>query len=437
MRAWILSLVPVLLGMPLLLDAAETLAVKAEHCLLDPRQELRGPCVVVVQGERIVRVLEGADPRFTDEERAGGVREVDLGALTLLPGLVDAHVHLSVNPGRPWWARAVQTAESATVIAVQNAAKTVRAGFTTVRDLGAPGQSAHAVRDAIARGEIPGPRMLIAGQMISIIGGHADASGFRPEINAALDAGNTCTGPVECAEVVRRLSRNGADLIKFAATGGVLSEQNRGLDQHFTDEEMRAIVATAHVLNLKVSAHAHGPRGIEAAASAGVDSIDHGTFIDAAGVRAMKAAGSYLVPTLSTTLSYRDRIGRGIYTEVVEAKIRQRMAVTGKNIQAARAAGIPIAFGTDAGVAEHGENAKEFRLMLEAGGMSSREALLAATVHAAELLGLGDRIGVLAAGRAADLIAVAGDPLADVTVLERVEFVLAAGRIVRMPGESP
>ena len=410
--------------------AAEVLLLRADRVIVDPRQPPRGPSTLVVRGDRLVSVLDGLDatPALAEGESA---REIDLRGRTVLPGLVDSHVHLTGEPATPWWRDAIDTPEQAAISGVRNAALTVRAGFTTVRDLGGNRQAPHALRDAIAAGTVPGPRMLVAGQSISIVGGHGDANGFNPEATAVLSGGNICTGADQCAQRVREMSRAGADVIKLAATGGVLSQQNRGLDQHFSGAELKAIVDTAHLLGLKVAAHAHGPRGIEAAARAGVDSIDHGTYIDARGVEAMLASKTFLVPTLSPTIAYRERIGSGAYTAIVEAKIRQRLAATGKNIAAARKAGIRIAFGTDAGVSDHGRNAEEFPLMVQYGGMSARDALASATVEAADLLGLGDEIGTLAPGKSADVIAVEGDPLADVAALQQVRFVLARGRVAR------
>jgi imidazolonepropionase-like amidohydrolase len=416
--------------------AGELLVVRAERVLEDARRGDPAPRTVVIRDGRIVAVLAGADAAIDAHRQAGDVvreRRFD-ASRTVLPGLVDSHVHLTSNPDRQWWQSAVVPVEASTINGVVNAARTVRAGFTTVRDLGAPRQSAYALRDAIARGEVIGPRILAAGQMISIVGGHGDVgNNFRPEVAEALDAGNTCTGAIQCAERVRRLSRAGADVIKLAATGGVLSQQNRGLDQHFSDEELESIVATAHGLGLRVAAHAHGPRGVAASARAGVDSVEHATFVDADGIRAMKAAGAWLVPTLSPTIAYRENLGTGRYTPVVEAKIRERLEATGRNIRQAHAAGIRIAFGTDAGVSDHGRNAEEFAIMVREGRLTPREALVSATTGAAEPLGLADEIGTLAPGKSADLIAVPGDPLADVTVLERVVFVVARGRIVREP----
>ncbi|GIX38269.1 MAG: Xaa-Pro dipeptidase [Silanimonas sp.] len=427
-----LAALAALAALPVL--ATELSVLRAPRVLLDPAEGQVVPATLVVADGRLRAVLPGleAEVPLGAGERIAEERRFDTEH-TLLPGLIDSHVHLAFDPAPPFWAEAVVTPERATALGARNALRTVQAGFTTVRDLGAPGQAGFALRDAIAAGELPGPRVLSAGRMVSIIGGHGDLTGFRPEVMEALDEGNTCTGAVQCAEVVRRLSRAGADVIKFAATGGVLSQQNRGLDQHFTDEEMKAIVDTAHQLGLKVAAHAHGPRGIEAAARAGVDSIEHGTYVDEAGIRAMRGSGSVLVPTLSPTIAYRENLPKGLYTPVVAAKIKLRLEATGRNIAAARRAGLKIAYGTDTGVSEHGRNAEEMPLMVQYGGMSPQEVLVSATRTAAELLGLEDEVGRLAPGFSADVIAVRGDPLTDLGALQRdrVAFVMARGRVVR------
>lgn len=426
------ALLAALAALPVL--ATDLSVLRAPRVLLDPAEGRVVPATLVVADGRLRAVLPGLEAQVLlgEGERIAEERRFD-AEHTLLPGLIDSHVHLAFDPAPPFWAEAVVTPERATALGARNALRTVQAGFTTVRDLGAPGQAGFALRDAIAAGELPGPRVLSAGRMVSIIGGHGDLTGFRPEVMEALDEGNTCTGAVQCAEVVRRLSRAGADVIKFAATGGVLSQQNRGLDQHFTDEEMKAIVDTAHQLGLKVAAHAHGPRGIEAAARAGVDSIEHGTYVDEAGIRAMRGSGSFLVPTLSPTIAYRENLPKGLYTPVVAAKIKVRLEATGRNIAAARRAGLKIAYGTDTGVSEHGRNAEEMPLMVQYGGMSPQEVLVSATRTAAELLGLEDEVGRLAPGFSADVIAVRGDPLTDLGALqrERVAFVMARGRVVR------
>jgi imidazolonepropionase-like amidohydrolase len=277
---------------------------------------------------------------------------------------------------------------------------------------------------------VPGPRILAAGSGISIIGGHGDVSGFRPEVIEALQAQNTCTGPEQCAARVREASRAGADLIKFPATGGVLSQQARGLGQHFTDAEMKAIVDTAHSLGLKVAAHAHGAQGIEAAARAGVDSIEHGTFADAKAIAAMKANNVALVPTLMAFTGIREGLAKNLYTPIVAEKVRMTLDSLGKAARAARANGVAVVFGTDSSVYEHGRNAEEFAQLVELVGMSPAEAIASATTAAARLLDRESEIGRIAPGYSADLIAVTGDPLQNIRLLEKVDYVMVRGRTI-------
>lgn len=403
--------------------SAETFAIQAGRVIVDASKSALGPSTVIVENGRISRIEPGATA-------PAGATVIDMRSRTVLPGLIDAHVHLTGDPGTPFWRGAIDPNELATIIGVKNALLTARAGFTTVRDLGAPGLSIFALRDAIRDGIVPGPRILASGEALSIVGGHGDVSGFRPEVNAALDPGGTCTGPDQCALRVREWAKKGADVIKITSTGGVLSQQGRGLEGHFEPAEIRAITSTADRLGLKVAAHAHGARGIEDAARAGVDSIDHGTFADAAALQVMKANGTWLVPTLMAFTGLRDRIGKNIYTPVVEGKARQALALWGTALTAAHRAGVKIAFGTDSGVFEHGRNGEEAELMVRLGGMSPRAVLVSATTGAAELLGLSNEVGTLEPGRSADLIAVDGDPLADAKALTRVGYVMTRGKPV-------
>lgn len=405
--------------------AAQSYAVQTGRLIVDAAQPPLGASTVIVENGRIVSIESGfvAPP---------GATVVDQRSRTVIPGLIDSHVHLTGDPGTPFWRRAIDPPELAAVVGVKNALLTARAGFTTVRDLGAAGQSSLALRDAIRDGIVPGPRIIASGGSLSIVGGHGDVSGFRPEVNAALDPGGTCTGADQCAQRVREWAKRGADVIKITSTGGVLSQQGRGLEGHFHPEEIRAITSTAHRLGLKVAAHAHGARGIEDAARAGVDSIDHGTFADAAALQAMKANGTWYVPTLMAFTGVRDRIGKNVYTPVVEAKAREALAVWGKGLSAAHRAGVRIAFGTDSGVFEHGRNGEEAELMVRLGGMSAREVIVSATTGAAELLGIANEVGTLEPGKNADLVAVEGDPLTDITSVTRVRYVMARGRPIPM-----
>ena len=404
--------------------AKDVIAIRAGRVITDAAKPALGPSTIIVTDGRITAINPASAPI------PAGARVIDQSSRTLSPGLIDSHVHLTGDPGTPFWREAIDSAELSVAYGLKNARITAKAGFTTVRDLGSARLSGFAVRDAINSGMFPGPRILAAGASLSIVGGHGDVSGFAPVVNDALDQGNTCTGAVECAARVREASQHGADVIKFTATGGVLSQQGRGLDQHFTDDEMRAIVTTAHSLGLKVAAHAHGPRGIEAAARAGVDSVEHGSFTDEAGAKALAANKGWLVPTLLPFRATAERLGSGAYTPVVEAKVRAILERRGKQIIAARAAGARIAFGTDAGVFEHGRNGQEASDMVEFGGMTAREVLISATTGAAELLGLSAETGTLEPGKAADIIATDGDPTADAKQLAQVKWVMARGKVI-------
>jgi imidazolonepropionase-like amidohydrolase len=435
-------LVSLTLSIPALscgLARADVTLLRAARVITDAREAPLGASTIVVRDGRIAAIVPGHTATAPGDLKQGEpVIEVNLGNRTVLPGLIDSHVHLDSVYGVPWWQDAVRTSEYDVAVGLYNAGITVRAGFTTVRDLGGAPGVMFAVRDAIRDGLAVGPRILASGPAISIRGGHGDVNGFRPEVLEALDSGNTCSGPDECAQRVREASRAGADVIKVTVTGGVLSQQNRGFDQHFTDEELASIVRTARLLGLKTAAHAHGARGVEAAAKAGFDSVEHAVFADDAALKAMRASGTWLVPTLSTTHAYRERIGTGFYTPQVEEKAKRRLAETGKSIVAARKHGVKIAFGTDLGVYRHGTNAGEIQLLAKYANFAPRDALVAATIFAADLLGLSSEVGTLAPGKTADIVAVDGDPLADETAMTRVRFVMARGGIVRNDtGASP
>ena len=402
----------------------QTIAIKAGRLITDARSGDGAPALVLVEGGRIKAVMPADSPV------PAGARIVDLSDATVLPGLIDSHVHLTGDPGGDYRQEAVESDEYAVAVGAKNAALTVKAGFTTVRDLGSARLTAFALRDSIARGLLPGPRIVAAGPAISIIGGHGDVNGFRPDVAAVLDQGNTCTGPEECARRVREASKRGADVIKITATGGVLSQQARGLGMHFTPAEVEAIVSTASSLGLKVAAHAHGDDGIRGAAQAGVASVEHATWSSPETLKVMKEKGTYIVPTLAAITGLAERVGKNVFTPAVETKARQALDMWGKQVQAAQRAGVRIAFGTDAGVIEHGRNAEEFRLLVEKGGMTQRAALVSATTSAADLLGIANEVGTIEAGKSADIIAVSGNPLTDPDSLGKMRFVMASGRII-------
>src|SRR4051794_7282647 len=386
---------------------AETYAIQAGRLIVDAAQPARGASTVIVENGRIARVEDG----FVAPE---GATVVDERSRTVMPGMTDAHVHLTGTSGQPWYngyTKKYSVPYGATV-GLTHALEMAQGGFTTVRDLGGDTSAVIAVRDAVSEGRFPGPRIKVAGAPLSIVGGHADpATGLPPELAAALEEAHldpsVCTGADECQKVVRQLAAAGVDVIKIMATGGVLDPGTRGLEQHFTDAEMKGIVDMAHASGLKVAAHAHGARGILGATNAGVDSIEHGTFLDAAGAQAMKAHGTYYSATLMAFSGIQGLLGTGKLTPAMEFKTRQVLSLWGKGLNLAYRTGVKIALGTDSAVAPHSEANKEVQLMVTKGGMSPRDALIAATRGGPDLMGLSNETGTLAPGKSADLIAVA------------------------------
>lgn len=415
--------------------SAETYAIQAGRLIVDAAQPARGPSTVIVENGRIARIDSG----FTAPP---GATVVDERSRTVLPGMTDVHVHLSSTAGTPWYAGFTQkySVPYGTTLGLTHALEMARGGFTTVRDLGGDTSSVIAVRDAVAEGRFAGPRIKVSGDPMSIIGGHADvATGLPPELAMAVNEAHlnpaVCTGAQQCQEVVRKLAAAGVDVIKIMATGGVLDPGAMGLEQHFTDGEMRAIVEMAHAMHLKVAAHAHGARGILAATNAGVDSIEHGTFLDEAGARAMKAHGTYYSATLMAFSGVQSLMGTGKLPPESEAKARQTFAVWGKGLNLAYRNGVKIALGTDSAVAPHTQANRELELMVTKGGMSPRDALIAATKGGPDLLGLSAETGTLDIGKSADLIAVEGDPLVDPAAVTRVDYVMVQGKPIPMKGQ--
>lgn len=402
---------------------AGTTVIHAGHVVTTPDAPVRGPSTVIVTDGKIVSIADGFSTG------PAGADAVDLTGKTLVAGLIDLHVHLGGDPSGDWWREAVETDEWTAIVNVKNAMKTLKAGFTTVRDVGNDPRASAALARAIGQGWFAGPRVIYAGLPLSPIGGHGDVHGFRPEVMAALEGQNTCTGAVECAALTRKTVRAGAGVVKFMATGGVLSQGDKSLGQAFTDEEMKAIVTTAHDLGVPAAAHSHADAGILAATRAGVDTIEHGTFTSAATAREMKAHGTVLVPTLLAFKGIGEKLGQNFYTPAVETKIRMTLDHVGEGCRNARAAGVTVAFGTDSGVTDHGRNAEEFAMLQTNCGMSPKEALASATTVAAKVLGMEGQIGRIAPGYAADMIAVTGDPTKDASVLEKVEWVMEGGKV--------
>jgi len=415
--------------------SAATYAIQAGRLIVDAAQPARGASTVIVDNGRIARIENG----FT---APAGAVIVDERSRTVMPGMTDVHVHLTMNSGEPWYVGFTQkrSAPYSTTVGLTHALDMARAGFTTVRDLGGDTSSVIAVRDAVAEGRFPGPRIKVSGEPLSIIGGHADeATGLPPELAAAVNEAHlnpsVCTGVDECQKVVRELAAAGVDVIKVMATGGVLDPGAMGLEQHFTDAELKGIVDMAHAMHLKTAAHAHGARGILAATNAGIDSIEHGTFLDEAGARAMKAHGTYYSATLMAFSGVSGLLGTGKLTPAMEEKTRATLGVWGKGLNLAYRTGVKIALGTDSAVAPHSLAGKEVELMVTKGGMTPRDALIAATKGGPDLMDLSNETGTLDPGKSADLIAVDGDPLSDPTAVQRVGYVMVQGNPIPMKGQ--
>jgi len=378
---------------------------------------------IVIEAGKIVSVSP-----FSQAKRASGDRLIDLSAATVLPGLTDAHTHLTGNPQDAGPQALGISLPRATLTGARNARITLEAGFTTVRNVGAEGYSDVALRDAIDAGDVPGPRMLVSGPPLGITGGHCDEN-FLP-FDFHYSAEGVADGVEGVQHKVRETIKYGADLIKICATGGVLSHGDNPQASQYTLEEMKAIVADAHRLGRKVAAHAHGAQGILWASQAGVDSIEHGSYIDDAAIAEMKKDGTYLVPTLYLADWFLEHAEQVHVPPEMIAKGRTVMVAARKNVAHAFASGVKVAFGTDAAVYPHGLNAHEFAVMVKL-GMSPLQSIQAATINAADLLGWSDKIGALEPGKWGDIIAVDGDPLQDVTTLEHVKFVMKGGEVVK------
>ncbi len=383
---------------------------------------------IVVEKDRILEIADG----FLSP--AEGDRVVDLRNATVMPGLMDMHTHLSMQfSERAYLERFYLNEADLAYRSTVFARRTLMAGFTTVREVG--GQISTALRDAIARGWVVGPRIFSAGKSIATTGGHADPTTGLNQYFAG-DPGpkeGVINGVAEARKAVRQRYKNRADLIKITATGGVLSTAKNGQNPQFTEDELRAIVETARDYGMHVAAHAHGAEGMKRAIRAGVRSIEHGTFMDDEVIALMKKHGTYYVPTISAGkwVAEKAKID-GFFPEIVRPKAARVGPQIEKTFARAYKAGVKIAFGTDSGVSPHGENAKEFIYMVEA-GMKPMEAIQSATRVAAELLGISDRLGTLEAGKIADIIAVKGDPIADISAMLHVIFVMKEGTIYKQP----
>lgn len=406
--------------------AVRPIVLKAAH-LFDGRSgQLISPGLVVVQGPRIVAV--GADSPWPD-----GSRVIDLGDATLLPGYIDAHTHIADDHEDDWaegfYQGMLRFPVEQSFHAARNAKITVEAGVTTVRNVGASDFIDIALRNAINDGLVEGPRMLTAGHAIGSIGGHCDASPFPPgRVAPAGPIEGVCTGPEECRAAVRYQMKWGADVIKICASGGVLSESDPVDVPQLTPDELKAIMSEAHAWGRKVAAHAHGDKAARLAVEAGVDSIEHGSFLTADTLTLMKQKGVYLVPTRMAVLWVNQQAAG--YPPKIAGKARAAFAAHGAMMKSAIRIGVPMAFGTDATVYPHGLNAQEFGDLVDA-GMTPAAALLTSSQGSAHLLGIDADTGTLEAGKSADIVAVPGDVLANIRATESPLLVMKQGQLVR------
>jgi len=397
--------------------------VRAGHVLDVRTGKLAENQAIFIQGGKITNILPAATYKLP-----AGSTVIDLPNATLLPGLIDAHTHLTGDPTDFGYSGLGISVPRSALIGARNAKVTLEAGFTTVRNVGADGYSDVALRDAINAGDVPGPRMLVSGPPLGITGGHCDNDLLPYDYHATADG--VADGVEGVQHKVREVIKYGADLIKFCATGGVLSKGDDPNAAQYTFEEMKAIVDDAHRLGRKVAAHAHGAQGVIFASNAGVDSVEHGHLMNDEAIATLKKNGTYLVPTLYLMDWHRENAAKANLPDFLRKKMEMVSAQGQANIKKAFAAGVKIGFGTDAAVYPHGLNAHEFAVYVRL-GLTPLQAIQTATINDADLLGWSDKVGTLEPGRFADIIAVDGNPVDDVTALQHVKFVMKGGSVVK------
>ncbi|HUF25798.1 MAG TPA: amidohydrolase family protein [Gemmatimonadaceae bacterium] len=431
------TLATLVISLPMLAGAQEargsgTVALRAARLFDGTGAALVRDAVVIVTDDRIVAVGPAASVRVP-----AGARTIDLGDATLMPGLIDSHTHVAgrvLGDPRQTGALARDNEAFGAILGVGHLEATLLAGFTSIRNVGAGLFQDLALRQAIDEGKIRGPRMQNAGHSLGITGGHCDENGYRPGLFDGDHRDGIADGVDQVRAAVRYQIKYGADVIKTCATAGVLSEGTLpvGVTQ-YSLEELTAMVDEARKAGRKVAAHAHGTEGIKIATRAGVASIEHGSFLDEEGARLMAQHGTWLVPTLMAGEAVEQFARSGVLTGNRAEKALAAAAAMRNGIRLAIQHRVPIAFGTDAGVIPHGTNGREFQLMVEWGGMRPADALVSATSSAAKLLGWDDRLGTLAAGKLADVIAVPGDPTTDIQAMQRVQFVMKNGVVYKEP----
>lgn len=411
--------------------------IHAGSLLADARDEVRAEQSIIVRNNEIVQMLDGY-VTAADANIPSGARVINLRNQFVMAGLMDSHTHIlgQQEPNRREIA-VTRTTEFSTLMGYEFGMRTLRAGFTTIRNVGGSRNAIFALRDAINQGIVMGPRIKASGQSISPTGGHGDGGGFRDDVFPEPHSG-VCDGITECRKAVRTQIKYGADHIKYVATGGVLSLTATGTEQQFTDEEQIALVEAAHAMGRKVAAHAHGKTGMMAALRAGVDSIEHGSYLDDEVAELFVATGAYLVPTLIAGRTV-ERIATerpGFFVPAVAQKALQVGPIMRNALRIAHEKGVKIAYGTDAGVNDHGTNAYEAVLMNEA-GVPARDILISATINAADLIGVLDIAGTIEAGKDADIVAYNDNPLEELDTLLEPAFVMARGTQVDLEVPLP
>lgn len=413
--------------------AADWDIIHAGRLLAIPGEVVTNEQSVILKDGKVDSVQSGyIQPNAISVGESDTVDVHDLKAHFVMPGFIDGHVHLTLlmQPGESLnW---VQMSDADTAIrGAKYARDTLMAGFTAVRDMGAFTDDAiFAVRDGIEKGYIVGPRTFVAGETVSINGGHGDIThSFKNSVADVMRTAGICDGVAECRKVVREQIRLKADHIKLTATAGVLSDSKAGLEQQFFDDELQAIVETAHMMGRKVAAHAHGAEGINAALRAGVDTIEHGTYLNQESIRLFKENGAFLSPTLAAAAAIKPLLAdpNSFLTPAQREKATKAMSQAEVYVREAHKAGVKIALSTDAGVVRHGRNALEFQLLVDWGGMTPMEAIVAGTINGAENMGKRDELGSLETGKWGDMVAVKGNPLQDISVLQNVDFVMKGG----------
>jgi len=409
-------------------NASDVKVIHAGELLAVPGEAPKKNQTIVIEGGRVKEVRDGfvaASEFGEDAER------VDLSNSFVMPGLMDMHVHIQgeLSPTRFRDTLQLSNADNG-MKSVMFANKTLMAGFTTVRDLGAEPTHMYALRDASAKGWIDAPRIVASGG-VAATGGHGDVDGMRHDLLEKYTSKTICDGPYDCRRAVRQAIKFGADVIKITATGGVLSDTNTGTGQQMTDDELKEIMETAHGLGRKVAAHAHSAGGINAALRAGVDSIEHGSYTDKESIKLFKKTGAYLVPTLlAGDTVVKMAKGSDFMSPAIKAKAIRVGGDMMSHFTAAYHAGVKIAYGTDSGVSRHGTNAEE-AILMEKGGMTPMDVLKSATVNAADLIGMSDSLGTIEAGKFADIIATNGNALGDLKELLDVDFVMKDGKVYK------